>query len=139
MLINLCLKINATGNPGCTLLNSECTISAGNTLRIGPGDHHRFCEVTSRYVSVCVCQSPRGGDVAATMRRRDRQTPGPAPLRCGAQRVHLQLVNPFLGTIEKLEQRAMFHAPESRADRCPHARHSHLRHGCSPKKKWRDA
>ena len=35
MLINLCLKINATGNPGCTLFNSECTISAGNTLRIG--------------------------------------------------------------------------------------------------------
>ena len=34
---NLCLKINATGNPGCTLFNSECTISAGNTLRIGPG------------------------------------------------------------------------------------------------------
>ena len=30
-------KINATGNPGCTLFNSECTISAGNTLRIGPG------------------------------------------------------------------------------------------------------
>ena len=29
-------KINATGNPGCTLFNSECTISAGNTLRIGP-------------------------------------------------------------------------------------------------------
>ena len=106
----------------------------GNTLRIGPGDHHRFCEVTSRYVSVCVCQSPRGGDAAAAMRRRDRQTPEPAPLRCGAQRVHLQLVNPFLGTIEKLEQRAMFHAPESRADRCPHARHSHLRQGCSPKK-----
>ena len=36
MLINFCLKINATGNPGCTLFNSECTISAGNTLRIGP-------------------------------------------------------------------------------------------------------
>ena len=36
LLINLCLKINATGNPGCTLFNSECTISAGNTLRIGP-------------------------------------------------------------------------------------------------------
>jgi len=34
LLINLCLKINATGNPGCTLFNSECT--AGNTLRIGP-------------------------------------------------------------------------------------------------------
>jgi len=30
-------KINATGNPGCSLFNSECTISAGNTLRIGPG------------------------------------------------------------------------------------------------------
>ena len=30
-------KINATGNPGCTLFNSECTISAGNTLRIGAG------------------------------------------------------------------------------------------------------
>ena len=29
-------KINATGNLGCTLFNSECTISAGNTLRIGP-------------------------------------------------------------------------------------------------------
>jgi len=29
--------MNATGNPGCTLFNSECTISAGNTLRIGPG------------------------------------------------------------------------------------------------------
>ena len=29
--------INATGNPGCTLFNSECTISAGNTLRIGAG------------------------------------------------------------------------------------------------------
>jgi len=28
-------KINATGNPGCTLFNSECSISAGNTLRIG--------------------------------------------------------------------------------------------------------
>jgi len=28
--------MNATGNPGCTLFNSECTISAGNTLRIGP-------------------------------------------------------------------------------------------------------
>jgi len=35
LLINLCLKINATGNPECTLFNSECTISAGNTLRIG--------------------------------------------------------------------------------------------------------
>jgi len=33
----LCLEINATGNPGCTLFNSECTISAENTLRIGPG------------------------------------------------------------------------------------------------------
>ena len=33
---NLCLKINATGDPGCTLFNSECTISAGNTLIIGP-------------------------------------------------------------------------------------------------------
>jgi len=34
----LCLKkTNATGNPGCTLFNLECTISAGNTLRIGPG------------------------------------------------------------------------------------------------------
>ena len=32
-------KINATGNPGCTLFNSECTISAKNTLRIGPA----FC------------------------------------------------------------------------------------------------
>jgi len=31
-------KINATGNPGCTLFNLECTISAGNTLRIGPAD-----------------------------------------------------------------------------------------------------
>jgi len=30
-------KINATGNPGCTVFNSECTISAKNTLRIGPG------------------------------------------------------------------------------------------------------
>ena len=29
-------KINATGNPGCTLFNSECTISVKNTLRIGP-------------------------------------------------------------------------------------------------------
>ena len=29
-------KISATGNPGCTLFNSECIISAGNTLRIGP-------------------------------------------------------------------------------------------------------
>ena len=29
-------KINATGNPGCTLFTSECTISARNTLRIGP-------------------------------------------------------------------------------------------------------
>jgi len=37
LLINLCLKINAAGNPGCTLFNSECTISAGNTLRLGPG------------------------------------------------------------------------------------------------------
>jgi len=27
--------MNATGNPGCTLFNSECTISAGNALRIG--------------------------------------------------------------------------------------------------------
>ena len=36
LLINLCLTINATGNPGCTLFNSECTISAGNTLRLGP-------------------------------------------------------------------------------------------------------
>ena len=35
LLINLCLKINATRNLGCTLFNSECTISAGNTLRIG--------------------------------------------------------------------------------------------------------
>jgi len=30
-------KIKATGNPGCTLFNSECTISAENTLRIGAG------------------------------------------------------------------------------------------------------
>ena len=32
-------NINATGNPGCTLFNSECTISAGNTLRIGPASY----------------------------------------------------------------------------------------------------
>ena len=31
-------KINATGNPGCTFFNSECTISVGNTLRIGAGE-----------------------------------------------------------------------------------------------------
>jgi len=37
----LCLKINATGNPGCTLFNSECRISAGNTLRIGAGNEYR--------------------------------------------------------------------------------------------------
>ena len=36
MLINLCLKINATINPGCTLFNLECTFSAKNTLRIDP-------------------------------------------------------------------------------------------------------
>ena len=28
-------KINATGNPGCTLFNLKCTISAKNALRIG--------------------------------------------------------------------------------------------------------
>ena len=32
-------KINATGNPGCTLFNSDCTISAGNTLRIGAAEY----------------------------------------------------------------------------------------------------
>ena len=60
-------KINATGNPGCTLFNSECTISAKNTLRIGPDcrlvtkitvSHYVFCEVhTETYkhvVSTCV-------------------------------------------------------------------------------------
>jgi len=36
-------KINATGNPGCTLFNSECTISAGNTLRIGPAYLSEHC------------------------------------------------------------------------------------------------
>jgi len=40
-------KINATGNPGSTLFNSECTISAGNTLRIGP-DRRRVCLVGAR-------------------------------------------------------------------------------------------
>jgi len=47
-------KINATGNPGCTLFNSKCTISAKNTLRIGPGVHigaicSAFCRAHARY------------------------------------------------------------------------------------------
>jgi len=37
-------KINATGNPGCILFNSEWAISAGNTLRIGAdGEHGGMC------------------------------------------------------------------------------------------------
>ena len=40
--LNLCLKINATGNPGCTLCNSGCTVSAENTLRIGPAPSFPF-------------------------------------------------------------------------------------------------
>jgi len=51
MLINLCIKINATGNPGCTLFNSECTISAGNTLRIGPAGRKtasQKCRITKK-------------------------------------------------------------------------------------------
>ena len=49
-------KINATGNPGCTLFNTECTISAGNTLRIGtaPSLHriHNFavCQLSQTAV-----------------------------------------------------------------------------------------
>jgi len=37
--------MHATGNPGCTLFNSECTISAGNTLRIGPGLKGHFSQI----------------------------------------------------------------------------------------------
>jgi len=46
-------KINATGNPGCTLFNSECTISAGNTLGIvtAPVDRSRSFKL--------VCVQPR--------------------------------------------------------------------------------
>jgi len=36
-------KINATGNPGCILFNSEWAISAGNTLRIGADGEHGAC------------------------------------------------------------------------------------------------
>ena len=45
-------KINATGNPGCTLFNSECTISAKNTLRIGPGAT-RILESISSLIEWC--------------------------------------------------------------------------------------
>ena len=37
--------MHATGNPGCTLFNSECTISPGNTLRIGPGLKSHFSQI----------------------------------------------------------------------------------------------
>ena len=36
-----------TGNPGCTFFNSECTISAGNTLRIGP-EAYNIIKATSK-------------------------------------------------------------------------------------------
>ena len=42
-------KINATGNPGCTLFNSECTISAKNTLRIGTDIAGRLIRCLSSY------------------------------------------------------------------------------------------
>ena len=42
-------KINATGNPGCTLFKSECTISAENTLRIGPRISYRSRRLSGSY------------------------------------------------------------------------------------------
>jgi len=48
-------KINATGNPRYTLFNSECTISAGNTLRIGPDKNSR---TTTR--SIILVSRPMG-------------------------------------------------------------------------------
>ena len=53
LLINLCLKINATGNPGCTLFNSECTISAGYTLRIGPARDRQWQWHQLGHMQVC--------------------------------------------------------------------------------------
>ena len=46
----MCLKINATGNPGCTLFNSECTINAKNTLRTGPALPFKLGRVEGRGV-----------------------------------------------------------------------------------------
>ena len=43
--------------------------------------------------------------------RRQFQTT--STLRCGPQSIHLQLVNPFLRGIGKLEERTMFRTPES--------------------------
>ena len=47
---------------------------------------------------------------SAIRRQRETQPPG---FRCGPQRLHFELVNPFLRGINKLEERAMFHMPQS--------------------------
>ena len=79
-------KINATGNPGCTLFNSECTISAKNTLRIGPGENSEMkCKRAAftlcvHAVSRCRCgrrlryrRSAAGGRSAAPALRVERR------------------------------------------------------------------
>ena len=87
LLINLCLKINATGNPGCTLFNSECTISAGNTLRVGRGSRRNTTPVDSTRTQVRV-QLPTSAD-NATLLAFAAERRAAAPLLPGSRRCRL--------------------------------------------------
>jgi len=79
-------KINATRNPGCTLFNSECTISAKNTLRIGPDTYAHFVSWTFKRASpyshraYLSCWPTLRGRQSATARHPVRHTDSRAQL-----------------------------------------------------------
>jgi len=57
--------------PGCTLFNSECTISAGNTLRIGPEKNYTITCLHYVSISVSVCLLQSDMNEKSAMRVRD--------------------------------------------------------------------
>jgi len=68
--------------------------------------------------------------IKPVMRRRQQRDT--SSVRCGPQTVHLQVVNPFLRSINKLEQKAMFHTPDIRAGQRAQRRKMMQMMGVSP-------
>ena len=88
-------QINATGNPRCTLFNSECTISAGNTLRIGAGNECLSAECIRGHVTYATyLVKPAGGNDEQISRQLiELQVRGFSRQRIAFTVVHLERIN----------------------------------------------